>query len=478
MTVQLLTDSSKYGVFSRLGKILYAHERIRTAATNLATDLDNIYALYRVSASVSGSTDQDLEIIGNLVKKRDEILGFVASIQKELETAAKNTVVEMVNADVSLADKSIYPALEELSRQMVASSSTLEADAITTTGPLTPADNVGNSTMFVSTIPSQVGGATLSDDNPYIRTETLTARCVQDSAQGAQAGNEVWSIRGGNAVENDWYEWPAKSGLALNIVAGTATTDAGGSPGQNILTNSDMESFTSHVPDNWELKVGVAGTQTTQTTSAGTYYDGGSALKVTGNGSTLTNLAQKLNNSTSGTAGILRPDTTYLMVARVARGASQPTAGVLKFQIENETSGSVLATANSGTAAISVDCTSGSELTTSFATKSLVFRTSTNPTTSLRMSIEFTTALSNTHIVYIDGVCLIPLYQPYAGSAAFGILAGNTDSVIEDSHTAAFSNNYAGKWFRELDRFFDLYTQSIYFPGTTGTATVADSVIA
>ena len=136
-----------------------------------------------------------------------------------------------------------------------------------------------------------------------------------------------------------------------------------------------------------------------------------------------------------------------------------------------------MATANSGTATISVDCTSGSAMSTTYQTKSLAFRTTTTPGTSLRITVEFTTALSATHHVFVGDVILAPMYQPYPGTPALAVVSGNTAAAIDDNFNVTYANDYASKWFRELDRFFDLYSHGNMFPGTTGTPTVLDSLI-
>lgn len=475
MTVQLISNSTKIGLFNRLGKLFYAHERLRTAATNFATDLDSISALYRLTNGVSASTDADLTMISNLLENRNTLLGFIASIQSELEEAAKTTIIDMVDSDVPLASKTVYTAMSELRRQMEASTSTLDANAISTAGPIS-SGNTGNALMYSTTIPSQLEASTLSDDNPYVRTETLTLRCTADSNSSAALGAELFSVNGASADANDWYEWPAGSGTSTTLASTSATIDLGGSAGQNILVNGDMESFSANVPDNWTVKVGTAGTDFERTTSAGEFYDGLSALQFTGNGSVLMNLSQSIN-SASGTTTALLPDTPYVLLFRVKRGSSQPTAGVLKLQIENESGGSIIPTANSGTATISVDCTNGTALSTAYQTKSLVFRTTLAPGSSVRLSIEFTTALSNTHEVFVDGVALVRMFQPAAGSSAFAIVAGNTATVVGDRFTATYTNDYGGKFYRELDRFFDLYSNGNMLPGTASTPTVADSLI-
>ena len=481
MAVKLISDGTNFGLFNRLGKIFYAHERLRTAATNLATDLDNIIALYRVDNGVSASSDADLVMIDNLIKKRTEILNFTATVFSELQTAAEQTVIQMVDADTPLNQLTIDNALTELADQMNnagGSPSTLESSALTTGSAVAAGSNTGAATVVATGIPSQTYGSTLEDDNPYTKSEINSILCTQDAGGGATRGFEVYSLKSGHSVANSFYTWPQESETKTTLTATNATGDASTVDGQNILTNGDMESFNTNVPNNWTLAVGTAGSTVFQTTVSGQFYDGVSALKFVGNGSQLMNVQQLLSDVT-GTLGTVKTDHAYVLSFRVRRGSSQPTAGVLKLQIENVDDGSVLATANSGTATLSVDCTSGAELTTAYQIKTVVFRTKFNVSDPLRVAVEFTTALSNTHEVFVDAVCLVPLVQPAPGSLSFGIIASEKPFAADnDFYTITTSNNYGGKFFRELDRFFDTYNSGIFFPGTTGTATVADSLIA
>lgn len=463
------------GLFTRLGKLFGLAKTIRqhqqAIAPTAATSTTGVRTIYSAFASTTGTLPMATDLV-QAVTNEDMISESSGGPLYAIKAAASRTLVEMVDADTKLPSLTVEEAMRELAFQMNRDGNKVAVTSFTVGSPSYNAANTGNAIVVVSLeapkiIKGNVIFASKIADQPYVRAETLTLSCVDDTkVAGIASGSEVWTVTGDRSYPNLDRRWRAGSGTAMRIAATSGDQDAGGMPGMNILTNSDFEVFESSVPINWELAVGTA---TTHVTSSTTAHRGATSLKIIGDGSNLTKLRQRLNYG-AGTYGKLKGDTLYLISLWVrADGGAAPLAGTLRVSFRDGSD-----TVLSGMT-FNVDLTA---LTLSFVQYKLAVVSPVNIPDETYMVLELTTAITSTQAVLVDEVTVAEMTRLAAGGPGVSIVASSTDSRRGDLATVAISNNAVGEMNLELDRFFGLYETGIFLPSGTGTnVTVADSLI-
>jgi hypothetical protein len=389
--------------------------------------------------------------------------------------AIENTIVNMVKADSDSRYKgsNVQLALQEINRQMIAAGvATASFDGNTITIGTLSADsgNKGNGTLVTHTSPSAIYGPAVTAF-PAARTETLSLTCYKDAQdKSVRSGTEMFDVEGGTPYGNFDYRFPGGGGYYGRMPSICETLDSKMGVCQQHLMNGGFESVVSNVPVNWSIATGTAGSDVESETSS--VFRGSKAIKITGDGSVQHKIQQNFA-SIGGTTSTLKPDTVYVIGAAVKRGGSAPSAGVLRFEIV-DSGGTVLA-AKSVNCRLEVTC---SGLTASYVRKTATIRTPKDIPSSTTFRIYFSTALSNTHEVYIDSVVLAPLFQLNAGGIYVGVLAGSTDWAVDDMLDQPVTNNAEGEWLTELDRFFGMNESGLVLPvETDGSETVEDILI-
>lgn len=186
---------------------------------------------------------------------------------------AQRVIVEDVNDDAPLANRSLTTAFDEMYRQFVEQAETLQANTLTVT--VTPdGANVGNGTLLVSL---KRGDGLV---NELAFAETLTA--VASSAT-------TWRITGQPAVGISDVAHPAGSSCSRTITAYSASST------QNLVETGDFETSDAEVeqlPSGWLCTVGTPGSDVELTdveiqvvTLTGGADGGTFALKFTDSGS-------------------------------------------------------------------------------------------------------------------------------------------------------------------------------------------------
>jgi hypothetical protein len=389
-----------------------------------------------------------------------------------IKSAAERTLVEMVDADTRLPEKTVPEAMRELAFQMNRDGEKVALTAVTVGSSSYNAANTGNAVVIVSVeapkiIKDNVVFSSKVAAQPYVRAETLTFSCSQDTkVAGVSSGSERWMVTGDRSFPNLDRRWRAGSGTAMMLTATSGDQDGGGAPGMNILTNGDFEVFESDVPINWTLATGTANTHVQKSTTA---QRGTGALKIIGDGSNLTRLTQRLNFGT-GTYGKLKGDTLYLISCWVrADGGAPPLAGVLRVSFRDGTD-----TVLTGMT-FNVDLTA---ITLSYVRYDKAVVSPVNIPDEAYMVVELTTAITSAQAVLVDEVTVCEMQRLAPGGPGVAIVAGSTDSRRGDLATVAISNNAVGEMNLELDRMFGLYETGIFLPSGQGTnITVADSLI-
>tara|TARA_R100000664_G_scaffold11711_1_gene18941 strand:+ start:12231 stop:13640 length:1410 start_codon:yes stop_codon:yes gene_type:complete len=459
------------GLFTRLGKLMGLTDKILTTQALLLSDgsgksFNDTVGAYAASAALG----KDIRFMNSLSDEIQSAAYAMGRIGPAIQNAAAQTLVNMVDEDASTQIRTVQDAMRELFHQMD-SGSTLERSTITVGSLTADGSNDGNGTIKTHISPSAVFGSTLTNF-PAARSETIKVTCVRDAQdKHVRSGKEIFLCEGGTVYSPFDYRWPGGGGVYGRIPSTCGDVDGDMSVGGNILVNSSFERFTSDVPDQWELQTGSASTHTGSTTTA---YRGSKALELKGDGSTLISLRQKLG-TTTGTLGTIKPDTVYMIGANLRRESSAITAGVLRVQLENS-AGTVFA-AKSINCRLEVDCTG---LTTTYSTAGTNFvavRTPKDIRGDIYFTIRLSTALSNTHDLFIDNVFLSEMYQTAPGGIYLGIIAGDNDWTMDDRVSVPITNNHEGLVFKHMDRFFDFHGNGYLLPGAASSPTVADTLI-
>jgi len=453
-----ITYTGTNGLFTRLGALIYMMDAIRTHQNNLKTLFDNVQGEY--SAADRYMIDQ---LSGNLEMRQME----AGNILLDVQAAAVKTLVEMLWVDAqtsssrTMRTKAIEDALVYLIRDMDATSNSVEGTTVA--GGVLGTSGTGNGTMlFLNEAPNVLLGST--NDWPNIRTDLLVAQCIQDAQDGAlTAGSELFRITGTAAYGGLDWRFPAGSGAQMTLASATAGIDYG-TQYANIGTNTDLEDWTSNVPDQWSVVSGTAGTDFLAET--GTYYRGASCLKAPAT-STTWRIRQQLG-SPSGSLGTIQPDRPYAIVFAAKKDAS--ATGAIRVSIKDASNNVV----GSLTKALTV----ASDLTTSWALYSTTVRSPKVLPAASYIVVEATTGIG-TAAVYIDEVVVCEMKPIAPGGQALSIIAGSTNYIVEDRLLRKFSNANEGAFVRAFDRLFDMYGKGLSLPQNyLGGETIADTLIA
>ena len=435
-------------LFGRLGKLFAMSETIRSNQSGLRTKYSNIINQY---------SDADMDMVGNLTARIEDRINDGKLLQSLIQQDDSQTLINMmddaliaVSGGAGLPKKNVQSALRELIRQMDYGNIEIDGTTITIATPSAGASNQGNGELVLSALASQAF-APGNTDSPSVRTELVRARCTEDSNGRIGSSSERFLLEGQRAEGKLDEDWPRGSGTKYSFYAANPDFEQGTKVGQNVLRNSNFNAFTSNVPDYWVINTGSAGSDVTEDTSG---YRGGSALKITGDGSDTTTLTQTINDA-GGTLGRLKPDTLYTLSFALKRSGTSPSAGNLRIRVWDGSN-----TLNNSDANRKMETSLAHNnvlLTTDWKIIKLVCMTPrTLPSKGSRLEIKTDTAFNSGVILHIDDVCLAEMHRPFPGGLACQIIPGSTDFAFEDFFTCQVTNNDEGKFAREFDRFFPM----------------------
>lgn len=453
-----LTYTGTNGLFTRLGALVYMMDAVRTHQNNLKTLFDNVQGEY--SASDRYMIDQ---LSGNLEARIQE----AGQVLLDVQAAAVKTIVEMTWAEAATSSartmraKEITDAMVWLIRDMDATSNSVEGTTII--AGVLGSSGTGNGTLvYLNEAPNILLSST--NDWPNIRVDLIEARCIQDAQDGAvAAGTEVFQVTGSASYPSLDYRFPAGSGVNLAMSSVTAAVD-NGAPYANIGTNTDLEDWTSNVPDQFTVVSGAAGTEFLKET--GTFFRGASCLKAAVTGSTF-RIRQQLG-SPSGSLGAITPDRPYTLAFAAKKDAG--ATGTIRVSVQD--SAGTIVTGMSKSISVAAGLTTGWVIYTVEMRAPKVL-----PTTSY-LVIETTTAIA-VAAVYIDEVILAELMPIAPGGQALAVICGSTNWVVDDRVARKWTNSNEGAFVRAFDRLFDMYGKGLSLPANyLGGETIADSLIA
>lgn len=453
-------------LFDRLGRLFAHHAALTTFKGTLDTQL---------TSTIGEWSGYDANQIAPLTSRHDARKAALNGLSADLIESGGRCLLETTDANYTLRVYSVSGALEELVRQMVADSESVDRSTVTIGSVSAGASNYGDGTLLLSATAPKVDRFGNRHGNAQVETihsETITARCEADALNRLIAESaERFTVYGQRAEPVSSEDWPAGSGCRITVNAASPRADAGQTPGANVLTNGDFEDFVSDTPNHWTVNSGTAGTHIL---AAGSGYSGSDALKFVGDGSTAVNLSQALQ-STVGTRGVVNSDRPYSISFWAKYATAAPTASLV-VEVANA-SGTVYESGNIGRA-MQLTATSGS-LTTSWQLFSAVCFAPPEIEPGSKVVVRSSGNIANTAEVFVDDLTVAEMYPLGPGLGYAQVIPGATPFRIGDSFTRAFSNDEAGQVQREMDRFFGLRRLGVMLPSDgSGSETVADSVIA
>lgn len=439
-------------LFTRVGKGLYllnlANEfRGGTYPADMTIDLPGRWGLFvqqydaesaAIRSTISDSTQQLASAISSL-----------GTIPSWVSSALQRTIVEMLNENHPLTATTIGTAITELITEMQSNSKYVNANAVAIT--TSAGTNVGNGALIFS---RHDGNGRLAE---YMYAETLPLVFTSTFAAGAERCNVQGTVKASSLLGQDW---PLGSGANVSF----GSVDATGS-GVSKIAGGSFDTFTvANVPDGWTLDVGTAGSQFLS--EASITYKGAKALKIAGDGSTLSAFSQTLVNSS------LTAKTPYA-INFWAKVGSAPAAGVLTVDLYDGTS---VITDEAGTAnSFTVDLTT---LGTSYVPVNHVFRLSEPLPATVKLRLRLTTALSNSKAVYIDQMTFQPMQQLYSGGPYVALASGSTNWSLDDTLFITVTNDYAGQIQTGFWRVFNMPSLGLILPSKSDASeNVPDSFI-
>ena len=407
------------------------------------------------------------DLTPGLYPLRDSYRTSHSQLTSYLQTRAQQVVIEMVNDDSPLSQKTLALALAELISQMTTAAASVTRPTVSAT-VTAGASNTGNGVCVASIL------GTDGKQLDYIFNESLVLKAATDAQAGtATAGQEQFNLTGAAAQTDALrWDWPLGSGAASSLPAVDAAQDNSG----NVLYNSDFETWTNaNIPDNWVKNVGTIGTSILRSSSP---YKGSYALSFVGDGAELTSVEQTFNTTPStvlgsgGTNYKLLPSTVYAVNAWVKVSVT-PVAGVLSFALVDG-SGTILndaaGTANNVTQSLPA-------ISTTYVNVQGFFRTPAVLPATAKLRVRLSTALSAGSTVIIDHLALAPATRAYVGGPYVALFSGATNFIAGDKFTVAVANNYSSKWAKLLERLFNLRSLGLAIP-SSGAPTIADSLVA
>ena len=438
--------------------------------TNLTDTVNGVVAQY--------NSESDLQaLIGSTYIGILDNYGSAGGILVDLAQQTINRVVFRDNPQIAqtLQQLNVLTSISETIRQMQSQGATVLAmtvagTPVVATNPGPHFTGVGNGILNVS-VKRPSDGLVL--ENSF--AENILFKCNADSYSGtATSGNEGFTVTGtGNQNNVFAFNWPLGSGgqSGLQAINGNSNNSSG-----NLLTKSGFNNWTSNVPDNWTLQVGVAGTNIAQENSI--VYDGTSSMAIIGDGTANFRLVQEFNSST-GTSGRLNPQTQYGFNIFARRDGVAPGSGVLTVDLADG-SGNVIADQNGVANTFNIALTG---LTTSFAQFTGQFRTPQIMPSTAYIRLRLSTLLTAGRTVYLDKASFGPMTQLYRGGPYFSVHAGSIPFAIGDRGNVTITNSRGSggtlsTWQTLLFQLFNSVVTSneILFP-SSNAPTISDTLI-
>lgn len=417
------------GLFTKLGTIIRASNLFEEQET---TNTANY--LYKEMTDLQAKLESDNKYDDRsrleFYQTWDEFNNILRNWKRDITDLILPVLREALDSDENFHSSDLLTMLNYLVFCMNRDSKTVKQNTVTITGPTAGSPSPsGNFTVVSSKYkPTAQGADSSSQEDGTAWSNSYKVICTNNQ----NAGAEVFEVRG-NLPRNDlahpeWYH----AG-----VAGVTTVIS--SDGNTLLSNGGFESNASSGTGftSWTINTGTWDTDLAEDTSV--VYRGNQSLKFV-----MTGTDQKLTQSLA--SGTLRPFTKYIISYKV-RTSGSPT-GTLKVGF-------------TGTTGL-YDSVDVSGLSTTFAVRSHVFNTGSDPDSITNFIIEMDTSGGSGN-VYIDEVTLSPV-DIFHG-VGISVIGGSIDPAVGDFWTVVVSNDYAGKFQTFFARWY-----GILLPGSSSPA--------
>lgn len=395
------------------------------------------------------------------------------SFLQGLAAATLNRMIFRDNPQLqqNLTTANTLTSLLELIRQMTAQVQSVAT--LTVTG--TPGTFTGTGTgVVVFSSKRALDGKVME----YSLTENVKVVCTADSyTGGATLNNESLRITGVGAQPNPFaFDWPLGSDASIDVQAIDGGSD---NSSGNLLTNSDFDSWTGNVPDNWVLQAGTAGTDVIEETALTYDTSSNKSLKLVGDGTASNFWLRQLFGDTTGTLGTLDPDTQYACNLWARGDGSVIASGVLRVSL-CDSGGGVIKDNNGVDNSFDVDLT---DLSTPWIPVNGSFRTPHIMPSSYYLDLRLTTAFESGKWAYLDRLAFGLMTQHYTGGPSYASFSGNVPFVVNDYATVDVESEFSSGGTRDawgilLYRLFpEIATYELLIP-SSGSPTIDNSWIA
>lgn len=438
----LLTGAG--GLFTRLGKFAAAIDDVNTFRGGASAG-QLVKATQDLLAQLDGDTPPNRATVAGVLSTFPGAQTSLGAFCTAVQTAAKNLLIAMANADTPLAQQTAPYALALLKSQMLAGSYYVSPNTVGAT-VAAAAGNTGNGTIVCGT-----------RDRYGFQLDNLIAEKIAVSVTSTAANAGTLQCAGALAQSDPLnWAWPAGSGCnkslsSIDPAANTAYIAGGG-----------FDAFSSNLPSGWTAAAGTAGTDFG---AAGAGFKGANALKLIGGTGVLTSLTQ--------TISALSSRTPYAVNAWL-KADVVPASGTLIFDLYD--GASVIEDEAGNACSLTIALAS---LTTSYAAHGAVFTIADPLPASVTLRVRLSAAVPSGSNIFLDQLTLQPATQlgTYYGDTIWAaVCTGSSDWSLRDTLTVTTANNRACQWQQAFDRLFGARQLGFVLP-TNGTTLITDSLI-
>ncbi len=366
--------------------------------------------------------------MASLIGTIDQIQNSIATIRDSFGTIcdARLQDFDTIIAEMGIPSDDLEIVLRQLIYFMVEDSQTVNGNVVTI-GSVTPnAGNDGDGTILVSKILDGFSSPTVGAsshplyyglDSQFSVDDTMTVICAADSYSDNLAdGTETFDWYGTKNIDGVWANGVEGAGDGPGVVTTMSGTN---------ISNGDFERFSvTNTPDGWTIAAGTVTTNVAQTTTAGQFYRGLSALKLIGTGAAAAiTLTQQVR---------LDPLRAYCCSVRY-KASSAEGGGGKTFSVKLTGTGYT----EGSTEKIEVE---GTVLATGWTLASFFVNIPADPPDELFLTISFTGTPTVT--IYVDDVGLVEV--DYHNGVAAVAVPGATNFVRGDKFTFTVANSKEG----------------------------------
>jgi len=170
-------DTANVGIMARLGKVFGILDRLETFQSDIVDSTTKSFrkGINEYISALNDATNTKLELADALIGDHDALRNEVASpILARCYSVATKTLIEMVNDETALDQKTVMAAMFELRRLMATAGTveTLDATTISIGSTAAASGNTGTGTILVSAEADNKNHSTMAS-YPTCRTETL-----------------------------------------------------------------------------------------------------------------------------------------------------------------------------------------------------------------------------------------------------------------------------------------------------------------